>query len=537
MNNYISTYIQLILTLKLNNLIYKIRSIKIFNKIIPSDIYKSVLLNGGFTALSYFAYIIKTILKKVIYCLFVLLIANKIVGGIKENPLNFNVLVALFYIGVVLAVVIHHFTYISYDQTDSICIKSLKLNTKKYMMIMDYIQDCEFIITGISLAIMFKILDINPIYALNYTAFNLGIRKISKYLAVALYKTNHKKHYTKNYVFIGLWVALGFAISFVGIFKMNFLIEIFYSYYALALGIVAYIIGDILIRKTDKIEKISKLEITNQSIIDSEIDLNEIDALPYKIDDEKISTTDTKIFEEYSGIQYINKIFRYRFHQKYKKTILIKSIIVAIVGVAIAVLLKSMPLNISDENTHLIWKIFPIFLLYIFGLISISESFNRFIFINLDRYLMKQMIYKKDDTVRQTLKIRIRQNLHDNFIQMVLVLISLLSWVTIEHVLTPMNFAKILITVLILYVFSSVKNLYLYFLIQPFTVGLKSKKYSYNILTSFETLLFWGLVFSQIKLKNQNIGILVLIIAVIYIVVGYIITMKKAPRTFRLRRE
>ncbi|MDU5587930.1 MAG: hypothetical protein E6045_04855, partial [Finegoldia magna] len=95
---------------------------------------------------------------------------------------------------------------------------------------------------------------------------------------------------------------------------------------------------------------------------------------------------------------------------------------------------------------------------------------------------------------------------------------------------------KAAVAVIIIYLYQSVKQLYMYMLLQPFTVGLKSKNVVYSILNTFESLLFWGIIILQIKL-NFNIGLVALAICVIYTVVGYFLVLSKGDRTFNLKKS
>lgn len=68
MSNYLSTYLRLVMKMKLNQTVYQLRKLPIFKKIIPSDIYGNDVLSFGYSAFFYISYVIKTLFLKILYC-------------------------------------------------------------------------------------------------------------------------------------------------------------------------------------------------------------------------------------------------------------------------------------------------------------------------------------------------------------------------------------------------------------------------------------------------------------------------------------
>ncbi|WP_311433237.1 hypothetical protein [Finegoldia magna] len=536
MSNYLSTYLKLVMKMKLNQTMYQLRELSIFKKIIPADIYGNDVLSFGYSAIFYISYVIKTLFLKILYCAVIYGVAIIVAARIFKGTIQENILLSLFYISAVIGSMISEFTYVSFDNEDSICVKALKLDAKKYTILQDYLSDISFAISGIIFAIFFAIFDIDLMNAMNITVFCLGFRKLIKYINILVYSIKSKKHLTENYFCMWAILLLGMGLLVLYSTKSKIFVEIFYSAYALIFGIAAYIVGAVLISKTDKIRHIARLEITNKSIIDHDNTFKDINTIAYQIDDEKITQQNGKIYDNYNRIEYINKLFRYRFKHKYNKMILIRSGIILAVGVIGFIVLRGLTINPKPSELKILVSVFPIILLY-FGIqIAIPESFNRFMFLNMDRYLMRQMIYTEKQTIKDTLNFRIKQNLKDNALQFLLLLLLIISWMFGAKLITTDLIIKAAVAVIIIYLYQSVKQLYMYMLLQPFTVGLKSKNIVYSILNAFESLLFWAIIFLQIKL-NFNIGLVALAICVIYIVVGYFLVLAKGDRTFNLRKS
>lgn len=536
MSNYLSTYLKLVMKMRLNQTVYQLRKLVIFKKIIPADIYGNNALSCGYSAIFYISYVIKTLFLKILYCGAIYGVAVFGAAKIFKGTIQENILLSLFYITAVIGSMISEFTYVSFNSEDSICVKALKLDAKKYTILQDYLSDISFAISGIVFAIFFAIFDINPMNAMNITVFCLGFRKLIKYINILVYSTTRKKHLTENYFCMWAILLLGMGLLVLYSTKSKIFVEIFYSTYALIFGIVAYIVGAVLISKTDKIRRIARIEITNKSIIDRDNTFKDVNTIAYQIDDEKIAQENVGIYDNYNGIEYINKLFRYRFKHKYHKMILIRSGIILAVGIMGFIVLRGLTINPKPSELKILTSVYPIILLYFGVQIAVPESFNRFIFLNMDRYLMKQMIYANKQTIKDTLNLRIKQNLKDNALQFLLLLLLIISWMFAAKLNTTDLSIKAAVSIFIIYLYESVKQLYMYMLFQPFTVGLESKNYVYSILNTFETFLFWAMIFLQIKL-NFNIGLVVLAICMIYTVVGYFLVLAKGDRTFNLRKS
>ena len=130
MSNYLSTYLKLVMKMKLNQTMYQLRKLSIFKKIIPADIYGNDVLSFGYSAIFYISFVLKTILYKILYCALVYGIATIGTAKIFKGSIQENIMISLFYLSAVIGSMISEFTYVSFDNEDSICVKALKLDAK-----------------------------------------------------------------------------------------------------------------------------------------------------------------------------------------------------------------------------------------------------------------------------------------------------------------------------------------------------------------------------------------------------------------------
>ncbi|MDU3806054.1 MAG: hypothetical protein E7G57_07645, partial [Finegoldia magna] len=212
MSNYLSTYLRLVMKMKLNQTMYQLRELSIFKKIIPADIYGNDVLSFGYSAIFYISYVIKTLFLKILYCAAVYGIATIGAAKIFKGTIQENILITFFYLSVVIGSMISQFMYVSFDNSDSICVKALKLDAKKYTVLQDYLSDISFAISGIIFTIFFAIFDINPMYAINVSVFCLGFRKLIKYINICAYSTKSHKHLTRNYICMWAILLLGMGL-------------------------------------------------------------------------------------------------------------------------------------------------------------------------------------------------------------------------------------------------------------------------------------------------------------------------------------
>lgn len=83
-------------------------------------------------------------------------------------------------------------------------------------------------------------------------------------------------------------------------------------------------------------------------------------------------------------------------------------------------------------------------------------------------------------------------------------------------------------------VFFSVHYLMLYYLLQPFTVGLENKSLLYRILTGGTYAVCYG-IFLWFKGAAVAFGIVTVLFAAVYVGLALLLVYRLAPRTFRLR--
>ena len=82
-------------------------------------------------------------------------------------------------------------------------------------------------------------------------------------------------------------------------------------------------------------------------------------------------------------------------------------------------------------------------------------------------------------------------------------------------------------------IFFSVHNLVLYYLLQPYNIGMEMKSASFTIAS---LITYWVCYYiSDIEVSSLTFGIIMIAFAIIYSLISLILVYKLAPKTFRLR--
>lgn len=167
-------------------------------------------------------------------------------------------------------------------------------------------------------------------------------------------------------------------------------------------------------------------------------------------------------------------------------------------------------------------------------LIYIGESYSKFCFYHLDRPLLRYNFYRERENILATLKIRFLYSIKLNF--PIFAALNICFGTYYFNFFTPKidQIIILVITQAISMILFSFYFLYLYFLLQPFTEGLKSKSAMYNILTFIIYYMGYKL-FTFTKSITMPILLVSLGIIVVILIIGYLAVVVFAPKTFRLK--
>ena len=95
------------------------------------------------------------------------------------------------------------------------------------------------------------------------------------------------------------------------------------------------------------------------------------------------------------------------------------------------------------------------------------------------------------------------------------------------------TYIVVFLSIIAMSIFFSVHNLILYYLLQPYNIGMEMKSTTYTIAS---LVTYWLCYYiSDLKVSSLTFGIIMILFAIIYSLVSLFLVYRYAPKTFKLR--
>ncbi len=242
-------------------------------------------------------------------------------------------------------------------------------------------------------------------------------------------------------------------------------------------------------------------------------------------------SVDTSITSEKSGFQYFHDLFVKRHSKILLKSAKKTTTGILIIGIILIILLYIFPEFKSGAN-KIILNYLP-FVLFLMYFINTGKSVTNAMFMNCDHSMLSYRFFRQPQTLlslfRERLKTLILLNLFPAL--MLSLMISLILFVSGGASL--ITYAVIFFSILSMSIFFSVHNLVLYYLLQPYNIGMEMKSASFTIAS---LITYWVCYYiSDIEVSSLTFGIIMIAFAIVYSLISLILVYKLAPKTFRLR--
>ncbi|KAA9300224.1 MULTISPECIES: hypothetical protein [Aerococcus] len=530
-------------TRSFNIFLYYLQRLPLIGKHIPNRWFEAKYVKRLITWLGTVGEVFKQIFGKAFYFGAIFLLG--FIGGPgQENTVR---LLAIFCFSLVLAT--FWVKLIDPNQTfDRLCIYYLKMNPKSYYLNMTFMAGVNFVIFyGLAATIALKGMGLSLFSGMNMTLFFLGLRL----LAQALYlKLVNPKRQVPNRPFTVLMIVMIFVAGalFVGLvilgdagiwhLPINWL---FQPLTALA-GVVMAGLGAYSLQKSDKYQALARSSINHDSIHHINQAVTEAQSANVKVEGEDIKRPATSDkYDHLQGMSYINAIFFDRLgHKLNRRRRIIFMIVLAIFvlisgGIFIYQFFFQGDLGISQADLEEAYQTYlVVMVIYACLFLNIGESFTRFCFFNMDRYLMHNNYYRNPDLLAEAMVIRFKRCFGYNLPTLLVLMLgsSLVYFQLGGQRLLPLGI--LLLSQVVVMVFFTVHYLYLYYWLQPFTANLESKSPLYNIIRSLSIFIPYLLFMNAESIGPRVIlGIYLFIVA--YIILGYLLLKFIGPKRFVLR--
>ncbi|MER0122732.1 hypothetical protein ABPH35_00650 [Streptococcus sp. ZJ93] len=244
---------------------------------------------------------------------------------------------------------------------------------------------------------------------------------------------------------------------------------------------------------------------------------------------EKLSLDKQKDLSHLTGMVYLNALLFQRYHSilaKGLKKRLAFLLLVPTLFATIAFFLHE-PFKLPEEG---LLALLP-FTLMIMYAGSLGKTITQMVFVNCDISMLHYPFYREPKTILAGFNYRFIQTLKFNsiFASALFLIIMLMGHFHYSWQLTLLT-AYLMLSITFLFSFH---DLFIYYILQPFTKDMDIVNPLYRILSG---ALYW-LAYLNIQLKIESpLYILGLSIGIsLYVGIGYLILLKKAPKTFRLK--
>ncbi len=251
--------------------------------------------------------------------------------------------------------------------------------------------------------------------------------------------------------------------------------------------------------------------------------------------DEDIRTTR---FSNLTGYAFFNSVFFSRHRKFFFKKILSRVCLLA--GITIGVVIVLFLIK-NDVDTKIPFRFLPV-CFFIGYMVSLGRPATAAMFANCDVAMLSYPFYRSPSVVIRNFYLRLKTILLYNAPSFAILLIFAVIVDLLSPLILGIPGARVqwnliplyLVTLVMMWIFFSFHDLFIYYIIQPYTADMSTK----SKLFSFIQMGVYYISYMNVQLTKVNIRIyMVIVIAatLVYFVVGLLAINKFCPKTFKLK--
>ena len=173
------------------------------------------------------------------------------------------------------------------------------------------------------------------------------------------------------------------------------------------------------------------------------------------------------------------------------------------------------------------------FILLLMYFINTGKVVTNAMFMNCDHSMLSYRFFRQSKTLlslfRERLKTLIVLNLIPAFTMSIVISVLL----ALSGGASYITYIVVFFSIIAMSIFFSVHNLILYYLLQPYNIGMEMKSTTYTIAS---LVTYWLCYYiSDLKVSSFAFGIIMILFAIIYSLVSLFLVYRYAPKTFKLR--
>ena len=507
-----------------NQIIYSLQRFPLLGKLIPNSLYKMKCFKIISIIISIIIQIVKIFGFKLLYILVFLIYPLSIYQSYSQE-LIIHIYLFLALIGCFSNTEIFNPTKDKYYM-----IVLMKMNAKNHTL-SNFIYFLSSIFIGHITAMFLLVNNIVSWYNIILLA---TLTILLKFIAINFYfyrmkKSNKVINENKPSswsVYFGLMIG-GLALAY-GLPYFNIVISLPVFYVFALIVIVLGLLSIKSIFSYDKYAWLYKKLLNKDTVFAPQQDNTQVIASNIQ----KQISVDKNITSDKSGFAFFHDLFVKR-HRKIlidsaKKT----TVVILIVVLVVAILTLINPqIKTSVNSFTLLFLPYMLFLMYF---INTGKNITNAMFMNCDHSMLSYRFFRQSKTVLALFKERLKTIIFINLLPTLTLAISLCFLLFITGGTNNyLNYLVIFFSILSMSIFFSVHNLIIYYLLQPYNVGMEMKSSTYTVIN---IITYWACYYiSQMKVTTLVFGSLMILFAVIYSFISLFLVYKYAPKTFKLR--
>ncbi|MCB5951096.1 hypothetical protein LI951_03355 [Enterococcus sp. BWT-B8] len=528
---------------KVNGLLYYLKKLPFLGKHIPIEIYKSYGIKEGIAILVLIFDYLNSFLAKFVwlgmYLGFAYLVRTFIFGEPSATFFDVQTMnLGLFFWFVFVPIFLGF--YIGYSFTaekplvDFIEQFGLARTTvvRGNMLLNTAIQMIAYIpaalvygfILGNPLAILFFII-------LSYAGLNYAFR----YLGRIIFTWNLSKRVRLILGTIAAFVILGFTVIFVWIRLFEMLIPFLTSMIGNSLFLIFLIIVlyQLLYFKKENeylLYWINQATISLEKIAEQASDRNSYVGEGLAMQ-KKLTMTATSQFEHLKGNEYLNALLFSRYRSILNKALRFRFYFIGAAWVL--AMIASFAGLFKQVTAHEMTATLPI-LFFLMYLMTFGKKVVQMVFVNCDVSMLYYPFYRESGTILRGFNYRFSQTFYYNgILSLGIFSVYLLLSAMNQFFLTWEFFGVLILLLVSLSLLFSFHELFVYYLLQPFTGDMAISNPLYKIIAG----IFYGVSYmnTQLQVTGFYYALVVSGLSLLYVGIGFIVIYKKAPQTFRIK--
>lgn len=245
----------------------------------------------------------------------------------------------------------------------------------------------------------------------------------------------------------------------------------------------------------------------------------------------KLTFTQDNHADHLKGNDYLNALLFHRYKQAFRQKLIYTGLGLGIVALlVIGFDLFNIPL--FSEEKEVVNLLPTLFLIMYF--LSFGKQIVQMVFLNCDSAMLYYPFYREGKTILRGFTYRLRKTFfYNSFIIIGILAIFLLLHVTHDFLFSWQFFGVLLLLLVSLAFLFSFHELFIYYLLQPFTSDLSVKNPLYKIISV--GFYYFSYLNMSVNVSGFSYTIIISIICLLYVIIGLIIIYRIAPKTFKIK--